>query len=651
MATDRHSVQPDRQQTGQRVDLVDLLRRLASDDREQDWITFIQYQAPIIAAVCRGHLKQENLVEDAVQETILAIRDGLATLVLVDDRSAQAWITTIAGNIACNLFNRERVREHHQHRYAGERVPIDDDATENLDDLEETQCRISTVMDAIRNLPELQRRVIELRYFHDLDHESIAVRLNLSQENVRATLSRSLARLRRDLPVGAGSSSIVAILRDVGMDPHLSEAAFAGASGGMAGGTTVTTTAGASSVMPSVVTFLFLSAALVVAAFGAMTWLYPIGKPVVAPQESSGLLVLRSTGPVQCRQDPGPALQMIAQGQILPPGSRILTGTGGEIVFGLHGGGELIVRDEGDLEITGPSAGVKFTTGNLVFSWPETAQPGQAIRIQTPHGSLRISGGRGYLMACPYSARVDLLAGRARLDAVSESNSDLPAGKAALLVPGKAPLVVPSWGQEFSPRWGGMYYRDAAVAYVAGRSALDGLVEVGQPISAWPKDREYAVPATGGIDAIGMPFKVADLAGRRVLSIPIPPSHPSAFTLVCETKRLFEQDELEFSTSWSVDTTPQGIGVAGLDWPRPVVFNPSTIRSKSQTWHGSRISYRQVGRNYSDQIIYEFRIAIADRVFVQRWQFGAPVGFNFKVQGAGGIHIRNLRIVGLEVGP
>jgi len=63
----------------------------------------------------------------------------------------------------------------------------------------------------VATLPNLERQVVVLRFFHDLDQDTIAARIGYSQMQVSRLLRRALARLRTDLvdcwphrPVGVG---------------------------------------------------------------------------------------------------------------------------------------------------------------------------------------------------------------------------------------------------------------------------------------------------------------------------------------------------------------------------------------------------------------------------------------------------------------
>ena len=57
----------------------------------------------------------------------------------------------------------------------------------------------SELLKALDMLKERERRIIELKFFAELDSKSIASLLSMSESNVRVTLHRSLAKMRNTL--------------------------------------------------------------------------------------------------------------------------------------------------------------------------------------------------------------------------------------------------------------------------------------------------------------------------------------------------------------------------------------------------------------------------------------------------------------------
>jgi RNA polymerase sigma-B factor len=71
----------------------------------------------------------------------------------------------------------------------GSRIGVDDPAFESIDDRE-------TLRPLLEQLPERERRIILLRFFHHMSQTQIADELGMSQMHVSRLLARSLAQLR-----------------------------------------------------------------------------------------------------------------------------------------------------------------------------------------------------------------------------------------------------------------------------------------------------------------------------------------------------------------------------------------------------------------------------------------------------------------------
>lgn len=71
----------------------------------------------------------------------------------------------------------------------------------------DTMDRVSedvALKELLNRLPERERRIIELRFFHDLTQSEIAAQLDISQMHVSRLLRRTLLELRTQLTAGTG---------------------------------------------------------------------------------------------------------------------------------------------------------------------------------------------------------------------------------------------------------------------------------------------------------------------------------------------------------------------------------------------------------------------------------------------------------------
>jgi len=77
-------------------------------------------------------------------------------------------------------------------------VQLDEAVSTTTDEFEiDPRERLKAAGAAIRKLPDIQRRIIELRVYKKMEFEQIAEELNLTQVNVRVQLSRARKTLRK----------------------------------------------------------------------------------------------------------------------------------------------------------------------------------------------------------------------------------------------------------------------------------------------------------------------------------------------------------------------------------------------------------------------------------------------------------------------
>ncbi len=134
-----------------------------------------------IRSLARGLLRDESLVDDVVQETLIkALEKGPR-----NKGALPAWLRTVTRNIAYKTYRgtaRRRAREEEAAQPEGLAATVDivarGEALENL---------TSSVMD----LPESAREVVFLRYYEGLSHAEIGAQLGLASGAVRMRLHRA----------------------------------------------------------------------------------------------------------------------------------------------------------------------------------------------------------------------------------------------------------------------------------------------------------------------------------------------------------------------------------------------------------------------------------------------------------------------------
>jgi RNA polymerase sigma-70 factor (ECF subfamily) len=139
---------------------------------QSGWARFVRVATAI--------LHDEQRAIDAVQEAFAAaLRDRER---FRGDGPLEAWVWRIVVNAATKERNRLRP------------VPIAEIGTEAPESAE-----YDTVREAIAALPERQRLVLFLRYYADLDYDSIARALEIKPGTVAATLHAAHAAVRASL--------------------------------------------------------------------------------------------------------------------------------------------------------------------------------------------------------------------------------------------------------------------------------------------------------------------------------------------------------------------------------------------------------------------------------------------------------------------
>lgn len=165
----------------------------ASQDRAAFAILFEHFAPRIKTFMYRSGLGNTH-AEDLAQETMLTVWRK-AALFNPSHIHVAAWIFTIARNLRIDAFRKQR--------RAGASEPEDIAAEFHLNDDEgpheqavaaqsERQIRV-----ALAQLPDDQRQVVMLSYFHERAHADIANALNIPLGTVKSRLRLAMSKLRQ----------------------------------------------------------------------------------------------------------------------------------------------------------------------------------------------------------------------------------------------------------------------------------------------------------------------------------------------------------------------------------------------------------------------------------------------------------------------
>lgn len=169
----------------------DLVRRLASGDEGAFQALFRRY-ASLAKGVAMRLVRQAFMAEEIVQEAFLALwRDPAAYREELG--SFRGWLLSTVHHRAVDMVRREEA----QRRRAGapQREATEDVGQTVVEEfhLEETKVRIR---EAMQDLPEAQRQIIEMMYFEGKTQSAIALELDLPLGTVKSRTLLAMRRLR-----------------------------------------------------------------------------------------------------------------------------------------------------------------------------------------------------------------------------------------------------------------------------------------------------------------------------------------------------------------------------------------------------------------------------------------------------------------------
>ena len=156
------------------------------DARKKLLAGWIAEYGDIIQRTCFLYLGDRELAEDALQDTFLKAWRHMAQFEGRDGCNEKTWLMRIAIN-TCHDYHRSRWFRHIDMRQALEELPgcqipsFEEDETLLLD---------------IARLPEQQKQVVLLRYYHNMSVEEVAQKLGIGAAAVRYRLGKALNALK-----------------------------------------------------------------------------------------------------------------------------------------------------------------------------------------------------------------------------------------------------------------------------------------------------------------------------------------------------------------------------------------------------------------------------------------------------------------------
>jgi RNA polymerase sigma-70 factor (ECF subfamily) len=168
---------------------IELIREVLLDNNARAFETLMKrYTSQVYGASLRLMKDEEN----AQEVTQMAFIQAYRQLDSWRGENFGAWVTIIANHIALRLLEKEKRRA------------IDDLTIDDLQLIDETydeqkEQRLQSLENAIEELPEADRQIIQWHYYEDIPLETIAQRVGQTENNIKVRMYRIRERIKRKM--------------------------------------------------------------------------------------------------------------------------------------------------------------------------------------------------------------------------------------------------------------------------------------------------------------------------------------------------------------------------------------------------------------------------------------------------------------------
>lgn len=170
---------------------IELIRGVLQDNDARAFSTLMKrYTSQVYGAAIRL-MKDDDNAQEVVQ---LAFIQAYRQLSSWRGENFGAWVTVIANHIALRMLDKEKRRQ---------TEPLD----ENIDPPDETynphkEQQLRALEAAIDELPEQDKQIIRWHYYENLPLQTIASRLNQTENNIKVRMYRIRERLKKRIENG-----------------------------------------------------------------------------------------------------------------------------------------------------------------------------------------------------------------------------------------------------------------------------------------------------------------------------------------------------------------------------------------------------------------------------------------------------------------
>lgn len=184
-------------------DPVDLVQQVARGDR-QAFGRFYDRYASLLFTFAMRILRERSAAEDLLQEVFLQLWREAGSY-SKERGSPEAWMITITRSRGIDKLRSIRRREK---SFVAMEDPVGAAYSDPAENPEAASDAKLTVSSALAELPESQRRVLELAYFDGLTQSEIAAKLQEPLGTIKTRMRSAIERLRELLGIKLGGESL-----------------------------------------------------------------------------------------------------------------------------------------------------------------------------------------------------------------------------------------------------------------------------------------------------------------------------------------------------------------------------------------------------------------------------------------------------------